>query len=112
MVWKQRAAVAALAAMALTGCSASTDRGASIPDSCDGGGGVATPETAMKILLEAASLADPALACTVTTGTPEGKDLARELAKLRTAAQVRGITAKNVRMVKIGDPDLEAGSYT
>ena len=112
MVWTQRAAVAALAAMALTGCSASSDRGESIPDSCDGGGGVATPKTAVEILLEAASRSDAALACTVTTGIPEGKDLGRELAKLRAAALEQGITAENVRMLKIGDPEQETGSYT
>ncbi|MFF5793131.1 hypothetical protein ACFY5D_13875 [Paeniglutamicibacter sp. NPDC012692] len=112
MAWTQRTATAALVAVALTGCSASSDRGESIPDSCDGGGGVATPKTAMEILLVAASQSDAALACTVTTGTPEGKDLGRELEKLRIAAREQGITAENVRMVKIGEVELETGSYT
>lgn len=66
----------------------------------------------MEILLEAASQSDAALACTVTTGIPEGKDLGRELAKLRTAALEQGITAENVQMLKIGDPEQETGSYT
>lgn len=65
----------------------------------------------MEILLEAASQSDTAMACTVTTGTPEGKNLGRELAKPRNSAEERGITAENVRMLKIGDPELETGSY-
>ena len=112
MVWTQRAAVAALAAMALTGCSANSDRGESTPDSCDGGPGVPTAVTAMEILLEAASQSDVAMAYTVTTGTPEDKNLGRELEKLRISAEERGITAENVRIVKNGDAEFEAGSYT
>lgn len=75
MVWKRWTAGVVLTALALTGCSASADRGEFPAATCDGGASVSTPEKAAKILLDAASQADTVLACTVTTGTPKSKDL-------------------------------------
>jgi hypothetical protein len=106
MAWMQRLAVATLAvlaAAAMASCSASPDLGNPVPDTCDGGPSVGSPEKAVQILIDAADQGDTALACTVTTGAPEGTDLERGLADLKAAARQRGVTAENAQAKEIGD---------
>lgn len=103
MVRRRRVAVAALSVAVLAGCSASPDPGEPTAETCDGGPSVRSPERALRILVEAAIQSDTAMACTVTTGTPEGTDLGQGLAELKAAAQTRGLTAENLQVEEVGD---------
>ena len=111
MGWTQRTVWAAVFAVGITGCSVSAELPRNTPAAtCDGGPSFGNPETVLRTLLEAASRADIILACTVTTGTPEGMDLGKELARLDGEARERGITAENLRLEKLGDGG-PAGRY-
>lgn len=111
MGWTHRTVWAAGVAVGLTGCSFSAEPPRNTPAAtCDGGPSVGRPETVLRTLLEAASRGDVALACTVTTGTPEGMDLGQELARLDKGARERGITAGTMHLEKLDDGG-RAGRY-